>query len=112
MKIALSAVWIALGAAFVAVGWDLQVRSSEPLPVLEASNPHVEISSEGFHLEIDVAGTPLEGPFAEFEADVNEFLATVGATLQQTLARAALGCFLAAGLCAVALVLTWRTSPA
>ena len=110
MKIALSAVWIALGAAFVGVGWDLQLRSAEPLPVLEADNPRVEISSEGFHLEIDVAGTPLEGPFAEFEADVNEFLATVGETLQQTRSRAAAGCFVAAGLSAVGLALTWRSS--
>ncbi len=50
MKTALSVVWIALSAAFVAVGRDLQTRSAEPLPVLEAANPCVEISTEGFHL--------------------------------------------------------------
>lgn len=112
MKIALSVVWIALGAAFVAVGWDLQTRSAEPLPVLEAANPHVEISTEGFHLEIDVAGTPLEAPFVEFETRVNDLLEAIGETLQLTLARAARGCFVGAGLCGAGLVLTWRTSPA
>jgi len=112
VRIALSVAWIALGAAFAVVGWDLHVRSGEPLPVLEADNPRVEISSEGFHLEIDVAGTPLEGPFAEFEASVNALLEDVGGRLQQAQAQAALGCAIAAALCAVGLALTWRTARA
>lgn len=112
MKVALSVAWIALGAAFAVVGWDLQVRSAEPLPVLEAENPRVEISSEGFHLEIDVAGTPLEAPFAEFEAEVNALLSDVAKTLHRTGARAALTCFVAAGLSLAGLALTWRSSAA
>ncbi len=111
MKIALSVVWVALGAAFVGAGWDLQARSGEPLPALEADHPRLKFSTEGFHFEMDVRGTPLEGPFAEFEAEVNAYLETLGDSLQRTQARAALGCFVAATLCVVGLVLTWRTTP-
>ena len=109
MRIALSVIWLGLAVAFVATGWRLHEQAGEPLPPLEASNPRVEISSEGFHLEIDVAGTPLEGPFADFERKVNAYLEELGTSLQQTQARAAAGCYLASALSLAGLALTWRT---
>ena len=108
MRIALSAVWLGLAVAFVAIGWRLHERADEPIPALEASNPRVQISSEGFHLEIDVAGTPLEGPFVEFEREVNAYLEELGGSLQQTQARAAIACYLASALSLIGLALTWR----
>ena len=109
MRIALSAVWLGLAVAFVVTGWRLQEQADEPIPALEASNPRVQISSEGFHLEIDVAGTPLEGPFVEFEREVNEYVEELGASLQQTRERTAIACYLASALSLVGLALTWRT---
>ncbi len=109
MRIALSAVWLGLAVAFVAIGWRLQEQADEPMAALEAPHPRVEISAEGFHLEIDVAGTPLEGPFVEFERDVNAYLEQLGASLQQTRARVAIACYLASALSLIGIALTWRT---
>ncbi len=108
MRIALSAVWLGLAVAFVATGWRFQEPADESMPALEAPSPRVQISSEGFHLEIDVAGTPLEGPFVEFEREVNAYVEQLGASLQRTRARAAIACYLASVLSLVGLALTWR----
>jgi len=108
VRIALSVLWLGLAAAFVATGWRLHDQSGESLPVLETSTPRVEISSEGFHLEIDVAGTPLEAPFADFEREVNAYVEDVATSLQQTQGRAAAACYLAGALSLAGLALTWR----
>ena len=51
----------------------------------------------------------LEGPFVEFERDVNAYLEQLGASLQQTRARVAIACYLASALSLIGIALTWRT---
>jgi hypothetical protein len=102
-------VWLALTGAFVGLGREMAARAVDPIPAFETESPRFEFSSEGFRLEFDVAGTPLEQPFEEFRKDVDTYLADLEQSLRDSQGRAALACFVAAGASLVALVLLWWT---
>lgn len=108
MKILLSLVWLALAAAFVWNGRELAAGAERSLPQLEtAESPRVEIAGEGFHLELDVQGTPLNQPFEKLRADVEAWVERVRAEERRRARRGALLCYAGAGTCALALALTW-----
>jgi hypothetical protein len=107
VKILLSVIWLALVGVFFTLGWQLWTQAERSLPEFEATPPSFEISGEGFRFELDVEGTPLDGPFREFQDEVNVYLAELGDSVQRAHRRAAWGC-IAAGVASLAsLVLLW-----
>jgi hypothetical protein len=110
VKIVLSIVWLVLAVVLFGLGRDLSVQATEPQLTLETKNPRFEIAGEGFHLELDVSGTPLSEPFEEFEREVNAYLSEVKARLETSRRRAALGCYAGAAASLLGLLLVWQES--
>lgn len=107
MKVALSIVWLALASVFFTLGWQLSTEAERSLPIFEATPPTFELSAEGFRLELDVERTPLEGPFRDFQDEVNVYLTELGESVQQAHRRAAWGCFVAGVASLASLVVGW-----
>ena len=107
LKIVLSIIWIALAGVFFTLGWQLSTQAKRSLPTFEATQPKFEISGEGFRFELDVEGTPLDGPFREFQAEVNDYLAELGDSFQRAHGRAAWGCLVAGIASLASLVVVW-----
>lgn len=107
MKIVLSIVWLALAGVFFTLGWQLATEAERSLPAFEATQPRFEFSTEGFHFELDVEGTPLDTPFREFQEQVNDYLAELGDSVQRAHRRAAWGCVVAGLASLASLVLVW-----
>lgn len=109
MKVALSILWLALSGLFFFLAWDHWESGAASLPPFETAEPSFEFSGSGFHIELDVHGTPLDQPFQELEADLSAYLADLEARLAASHRRDALG-LAAAGLAALlGLLLTWMT---
>ena len=107
MKILLSVIWLALAAVFFTLGWQLWTQAERSLPEFEATPPSFEISGEGFRFELDVEGTPLDGPFREFQDEVNDYLAELGDSVQRAHGRAAWSCVVAGVASLASLVILW-----
>jgi hypothetical protein len=107
MKIVLSLVWLALAAVFVSLGWDLYRDAAQPIPPLETTDPRFEFESEGFRLEFDVEGTPLEQPFTRMRSEIDDWLEGVSEELARAHRRAALACLLGALASVGGLAATW-----
>ena len=107
MKILLSFIWLALAGVFFALGWQLSTEARRSLPTFEATPPTFELSTEGFRFELDVEGTPLDGPFREFQDEVNDYLAELADSVQQAHRRAAWGCIVAGVASLASLVVLW-----
>jgi hypothetical protein len=115
VKFVMSVVWIGLAAGFVWLGVVLGSDVHAHIEPFEPGSPKVEIAGEGFHIELDVAGTPLDEPFAEQRAAMEEYVEAVGQALQERGRRAALLCYAAAAASLLGLLLTWtgaRRTPA
>jgi hypothetical protein len=110
VKIALSVIWLALAGVFFALGWQLWTEAERSLPTFEATQPKFEIAGEGFRFELDVEGTPLDGPFREFQEEVNDYLTDLGDSVQQAHRRAAWGCIVAGVASLASLVVLWLAS--
>ena len=109
MKIALSVIWLALAGVFFSLGWHLWTEAERSLPTFEATQPKFEIAGEGFRFELDVEGTPLDGPFREFQEEVNTYLMELGDSVQQAHQRAAWGCVVAGVASLASLAVLWLT---
>lgn len=107
MKIALSIIWFALAGVFFTLGWQLSTEAERSLPTFEATPPRFELSAEGFRFELDVGRTPLEGPFREFQDEVNAYLTELGDSVQHAHRRAAWGCVVAGVASLASLVVVW-----
>jgi hypothetical protein len=107
LKIALSIIWLALAGVFFTLGWQLSTEAERSLPTFEATPPTFELSAEGFRFELDIEKTPLEGPFIEFQDEVNNYLTELGDSVQQAHRRAAWGCFVAGVASLASLVVVW-----
>ena len=107
MKILLSVIWLALAAVFFTLGWQLWTQAERSLPEFEATPPSFEISGEGFRFELDVEGTPLDGPFRDFQDQVNDYLAELGDSVERAHRRAAWGCVVAGLASLASLVVVW-----
>jgi hypothetical protein len=107
LKVALSIIWLALASVFFTLGWQLSTEAERSLPTFEATPPTFELATEGFRFELDVENTPLEGPFREFQDEVNEYLADLGDSVQRAHRRAAWGCIVAGMASLASLVLVW-----
>jgi hypothetical protein len=109
LKIVLSIIWLALAGVFFTLGWQLWTEAKRSLPTFEATQPKFEIAREGFRFELDVEGTPLDGPFREFQDEVNDYLTELGDSVQQAHRRAAWGCVVAGVASLASLVVGWLT---
>jgi hypothetical protein len=107
LKIPLSIIWLALAGVFFTLGWQLWTEAERSLPEFEATKPSFGISGEGFRFELDVEGTPLDGPFRDFQDQVNDYLADLGDSVQRAHRRAAWGCVAAGVASLAALVVLW-----
>jgi len=107
LKIFLSIIWLALAGVFYTLGWQLSTEATRALPTFEATQPKFEISGEGFRFELDVEGTPLDGPFREFQGEVNDYLTELGDSVRVAYRRAALGCVVAGVASLASLVVVW-----
>ncbi len=107
MKLVLSVVWIALAALFFSLGWRSIEAADQPLPPLETSEPRFEFKSQGFRLEFDVAGTPLEQPFTQFKQEVDAYIEEVSGGLSVAHQRAAWACLLGGLASLGGLLMTW-----
>ncbi len=107
MKLALSVVWLALAALFFSLGWRLVEAADQPLPPLETSEPRFEFESQGFRLEFDVVGTPLEQPFTQFKQEVDAYIEHVSGELSEANQRAAWACLLGGLASLGGLLMTW-----
>ncbi len=107
MKLALSVVWLALAALFFSLGWRLVEAADQPLPPLETSEPRFEFESQGFRLELDVMGTPLEQPFIHFRQEVDAYIGEVSGALSAANQRAAWACLLGGLASLGGLLMTW-----
>lgn len=110
MRIVLSIIWLALAGVFFVLGWQLWTEAERSLPEFEATPPSFEISGEGFRFELDVEGTPLDGPFRDFQDQVNDYLADLGDSVQRAHRRAAWGCIVAGVASLASLVVLWMQS--
>jgi hypothetical protein len=107
LRIALSIIWLALAGVFFTVGWQLWTEAERSLPTFEATPPRFEFSTEGFRFELDVERTPMEGPFREFQDEVNHYLTELGDSVQQAHRRAAWGCIVAGVASLASLIVVW-----
>ncbi len=107
MKLALSVVWLTLAALFFSLGWRWVEAASQPLPPLETSEPRFEFESQGFRLEFDVVGTPLDPPFIQFEQEVDAYIERVSGELSEANQRAAWACLLGGLASMGGLLMTW-----
>jgi hypothetical protein len=107
LKIVLSIIWLALAGVFFTLGWQLSTEAERSLPTFEATPPTFELSAEGFRFELDVEGTPLDGPFREFQDEVNDYLAELSDSVQQAHRRAAWGCVVAGAASLASLFVLW-----
>jgi hypothetical protein len=107
MKLALSVVWLALAALFFSLGWRWVEAADQPLPPLETSEPRFEFESQGFRLEFDVVGTPLEQPFTQFKQEVDAYIQEASVALSAAHQRAAWACLLGGLASLGGLMMTW-----
>ena len=107
MKLLLSVVWIALAAGFVHLGRQLGAEVERPLPELQTQSPQFEIAGEGFHIELDVAGTPLNEPFERMKREVETYLEEVRADVERRSRHVVLACWLGAVASLAGLALLW-----
>lgn len=107
MKLLLSVVWIALAAGFVHLGRQHGAAVERPLPELQTQSPQFEIAGEGFHIELDVAGTPLNEPFERMKLEVETYLEEVRADVDRRSRHAALACWMGAAASLAGLVVLW-----
>ena len=107
MKLLLSVVWLALAVGFVHLGRQLGMEVERPLPELQTQSPQFEIAGEGFHIELDVAGTPLNEPFERMKLEVETYLEEVRADVDRRSRHAALVCWMGAAAALAGLALLW-----
>ena len=107
MKVLASVLWVALTLGFLWLARELGADVSAELAPFEPQSPRVEIAGEGFHIELDVAGTPLDEPFAEQRAQMEAYVAEVEVALGRRGRRAAWLCYTAAAGSLLGLWLTW-----
>ncbi len=107
MKVAASVLWIGLAVGFLWLRGELGADLAAELEPFEPESPHVEIAGEGFHIELDVAGTPLDEPFAAQRAQMEAYVADVELAFRRRGRRAALLCYGAAAASLLGLGLTW-----
>ena len=112
MRALLCALWLVLAAALVFLGRELAAEGRHPLPTLEPGSPRFEISGEGFHFELDVAGTPLAEPFEKLQQEVDARLAEISEAIRRDTRRAAWACYAGAAASLAGLLLAWRSPPA
>jgi hypothetical protein len=115
VKVVLSVLWIGLAVGFVRLGLGLGGDADVELEPFQPESPRVEIAGEGFHIELDVAGTPLDEPFAEQRAEMEAYVEEMRSRFAQRGRRAAWLCYGAAAASLLGLALTWtgrRTAPA
>ena len=112
MRAVTSVLWIGLAAAFAWLGLTLGEDPTLALEPFEPGSPRVEIAGEGFHLELDVAGTPLDEPFAQQRARMEAHVAKLEAALGAHGRRAARLCWAGVAGSLVGLGLTWRAGGA
>jgi len=111
VRAALCALWLVLAAALLFLGRQLEAEGRTPLPALEPGSPRFEISGEGFHFELDVAGTPLSEPFEKLQEEVDARLAEIAETVRRDTRRAAWTCYGGAAAALLGFLLAWRSAP-
>lgn len=107
MRIAASILWIGLAVGFVWLGRTLASDATAQLEPYEPKSPHMELAGQGFHIDLDVAGTPLDEPFAKQRAEMESYVDSLRSAYLQRGQRAALLCYGAAGASLLGLGLTW-----
>lgn len=107
MKVAVSVVWIGLAAGFLWLGHELGAGVAAELAPFEPESPRVEIAGEGYHIELDVAGTPLDEPFAAQREQMETYVSDMQLALHRRGRRAAGLCYGAAAASLLGLGLTW-----
>ncbi|MCH7708895.1 MAG: hypothetical protein IH884_10420 [Myxococcales bacterium] len=112
MKLVLSVVWLCLAALFFSLGWRWVEAADQPLPPLETSQPRFEFETQGFRLEFDILGTPLEQPFSQFKQEVDAYIEEVSGVLSVAHQRAAWACLLGGLASLGGLLMTWSVPAA
>lgn len=107
MKVVASVVWIGLAAGFLWLGGGLGADVAAELEPFEPESPRVEISGDGFHIELDVAGTPLDEPFAAQREQMETYVSDMQLAFRRRGRRAAWLCYGAAAASLLGLGLTW-----
>jgi hypothetical protein len=107
VKLVLSVIWLALAVGFVQLGRQLGAEVERPLPELQTQSPQFEIAGEGFHIELDVAGTPLNEPFERMKREVETYLEEVRADVDRRSRHVVLACWLGAAASLAGLALLW-----
>jgi hypothetical protein len=116
VKILISLVWLALAFGFAHLARGLGPESGPAPPALETGSPQFEIQGEGFHIQLDVEGTPLNEPFEALRAEVDEYVETVRQNARRNTQRVRWACWSGAAASLLGLALSWapreRTSQA
>ena len=107
MKLLLGVVWLALAAGFVDLGRQLGAEVERPLPELQTQSPRFEIAGEGFHIELDVAGTPLNEPFERMQREVEAYLEEVRADVDRRSRQARLACWVGTAASLTGMAMLW-----
>ncbi len=107
MKIVLSLVWLALAVGFAHLGRGLDERSGPELPAFEPESPRFEIQGQGFHIELDVEGTPLNEPFEELEAEVERYVEEMRESTRRSQTRLQRASWAGIAAALAGLALTW-----
>lgn len=107
MKLVLTLAWLALAAGFVHLGRQLGAEVERPFPELQTERPQVEIAGEGFHIELDVAGTPLNEPFERMQEEVERYAEELRVDVDRRSRHASITCYMAAAASLAALLVLW-----
>jgi hypothetical protein len=108
MKVLISVIWFAFALLFFMLGRDQWLEAQKSMPPFEIPKHAYELSGSGFHLEIDVRGTPLDQPFENFAEEFNAYLEKQNQSSSTSNRRAAWAYFLASGTAIVSLLLELR----
>lgn len=108
MKASISVIWFAFALLFFWLGRDQWIEAQKSMPPFENPKHAYELSGSGFHLEIDVRGTPLDQPFEKFAEEFNAYIEEQNQAASTSKLRAAWAYFLASGTAIVSLLLELR----
>lgn len=107
MKFVASLVWIGLAVGFLWLGRELGADIAAEIEPFEPESPRVEIAGEGFHIELDVAGTPLDEPFAAQRDQMETYVTQMEFAFRRRGRRVAWLCYGATAASLLGLGLTW-----
>jgi hypothetical protein len=107
VKLALSVIWLVFAALFLILGRWHWIESKSAMPPFELTKREMDRPDSGVRFKIDIGGTPLDKPLADFVKDFNEYLSAQNDTSRKANLRAAWGYFVAALTALFSMFLQW-----